>query len=72
MTYQALTSGQPIYIWNMHQPSPKVRTLRSSDLDQLLVPRVRISEGTRAFSVATELNYNTVLMLPYTTVLLKI
>ena len=33
LTYQALTSGQPVYIQNMLQPSRKVRTLRSSDLD---------------------------------------
>ena len=33
LTYQALTSGQPVYIRNMLQPSLKVRTLCSSDLD---------------------------------------
>ena len=52
LTYQALTSGQPVYIRNMLQPSRKVRTLRSSDLDQLNVPRVRTAVGSRAFSVA--------------------
>ena len=39
LTYQALTSGQPVYIRNMFQPSRKVRTLCSSDLDQLNVPQ---------------------------------
>ena len=38
LTYQALTSGQPVYIRNTLQPSRKVRTLPSSDLDQLNVP----------------------------------
>ena len=52
LTYQALTSGQPVYIWNMLQPSRKVRTLRSIDLDQLNVPRVRTAVGSRDFSVA--------------------
>ena len=41
-----------INIRNMLQPSRKVRTLRSSDLDQLNVPRVRTAVGSRAFSVA--------------------
>ena len=49
LNYQALTSGQQVYIRNMLQPSRKVRTLRSSDLDQLNVPRVRTAVGSRAF-----------------------
>ena len=40
-----------IYLKHNLQPSRKVRTLGSSDLDQLHVPRVRTSVGTRAFSV---------------------
>ena len=36
----------------MLQPSRKVRTLRSTDLDQLNVPRVKAAVGSRAFSVA--------------------
>ena len=36
---------------DMLHPSQKVRTLRSSDLDQLNVPRVRTAVGSRAFSV---------------------
>ena len=58
LTYQALTSGQPVYIRNMLQPSRKVRTLRSSDLDQLNVPRVRTAVGNRAFSVAAPRLWN--------------
>ena len=58
LTYQALTSGQPVYIRNMLQPSRKVRTLRSSDLDQLNVPRVRTAVGSRAFSVAAPRLWN--------------
>ena len=58
LTYQALTSGQPVYIRNMLQPSRKVRTLRSSDLDQLNVPRVRTTIGSRAFSVAAPRLWN--------------
>ena len=52
LTYQALTSGQPVYILNMLHPSRKVRTLCSSDLDQLHVPPVKIVVDSRAFSVA--------------------
>ena len=58
LTYQAPTSGQPVYIRNMLQPSRKVRTLRSSDLDQLNVPRVRTAVGGRAFSVAAPRLWN--------------
>ena len=58
LTYQALTSGQPVYIRNMLQPSRKVRTLRSSDLDQLNVPRVKTAVGSRAFSVAAPRLWN--------------
>ena len=52
LTYQALTSGQPVYIRNILQPSRKVRTLRSSDLDQLNVPRVKTAVGSMAFPFA--------------------
>ena len=58
LTYQALTSGQPVYIRNMLQPSRKVRTLRSSDLDLLNIPRVRTAVGSRAFSVAAPRLWN--------------
>ena len=60
LTYQALTSGQPVYIRNMVQPSRKVRTLRdgSSDLDQLHVPQGRTAVGSRAFSVAVPRLWN--------------
>ena len=58
LTYQALTSGQPVYLRNMLEPSKKARRLRSSDLDQLHVPRVRTSVGTRAFSVAAPRLWN--------------
>ena len=58
LTYQALTSEQPANIQNMLQPSRKVRTLRSSDLDQLNVPRVRTAVGSRAFSVAAPTLWN--------------
>ena len=40
------------YIRNVLPLSPKVRTLLSSDLEQLNVPRVRTAVGSRAFSVA--------------------
>ena len=58
LTYQALTSGQPVYIRNMLQPSRKVWTLRSRDLDQLNVPPVRTAVGSRAFSVAAPRLWN--------------
>ena len=60
LTFQALTSGQPVYIRNMFQPLRKVglRTLRSSDLDQLNVPRVKTAVGSRAFSVAVPRLWN--------------
>ena len=58
LTYQALTSDQPVYIRNMLQPLRKVRTLHSSDLDQLNVPPVRTAVGRRAFSVAAPRLWN--------------
>ena len=58
LCFQALTSGQPVYIRNMLQPSRKVRTLRSSDLDQLNVPQVRTVVGSRVFSVAAPGHWN--------------
>ena len=58
LNYQALTSGHPVYIRNMLQPSQRVRTPRSSDLDQLNVPRVRTAVGSRAFSVAAPRLWN--------------
>ena len=58
LTCQALTSGQPVYIRNMLQLSRKVRILRSSDLDQLNVPRVRTAVGSWAFSVAAHRLWN--------------
>ena len=58
LTYQALTSGQPVYIRNMLQPSRKVWTLRSRDLDQLNVPPVRTAVGSRVFSVAAPRLWN--------------
>ena len=42
----------------MFQPSRKVRTLRSSDPDQLNVPRVRTAVCSRAFSVAAPRLWN--------------
>ena len=62
LTYQALTSGQRVYIQNMLQPSRKVRTLRSSDLDQLNVPPVRTAVDSRAFSVAAPRLWNELLL----------
>ena len=60
LTYHALTSRQPVYIQKMLEPSRKVglRTLRSSDLDQLIVARVRTMVGSRAFSVAAPRLWN--------------
>ena len=52
LTYQALTSGQPVYNQNMLQPSRQVRTLCSKDLEQLNVRQVRTAVDSRAFSVA--------------------
>ena len=46
------------HIFEMLQPSRKLRTLRSSDLDQLNVPRVRTAVGSRAFSVAAPRLWN--------------
>ena len=58
LTYQALISGQPVYIENMLQPSRKVRTLLTSDLNQPNVPRVITAVGSRAFSVAAPRLWN--------------
>ena len=58
LVYQALASGQPVYIRNMLEPSRKVRTLRFSDLDHLNVPRVRTAVGSREFYVAAPRLWN--------------
>ena len=58
LTYQDLTSGQSVYIQNLLQPSRKLRTLCSSNLDQLNVSRVRSAVDSRAFFVAAPRLWN--------------
>ena len=54
ITYKVIHSCQPVglYLHNLLKPLNKTRNLRSSDDDQLVVPRVSSKMGERAFSVA--------------------
>lgn len=58
LTYQSLCNNQPTYIRQMLKASPINRKLRSNDLDQLHIPRVKTTLGTRAFSVAAPKLWN--------------
>ena len=52
ITYQALSTKQPAYLYSMLTPARQPRQLRSSGSGLLSVPRVKTNAGTRAFSVA--------------------
>ena len=49
---------QGIYLHNLLKPLNKTRNLRSSDDDQLVVPRVSSKMGERAFAVAAPQLWN--------------
>ena len=53
LTYKVIHSCQQIYLHNLLKPLNRTRNLRSSDDDQLVVPRVSSKMGETAFSVAT-------------------
>ena len=52
LIYKLIHSCQPVYLHNLLKPSNRTRNLRSSDDDQLVVPKVSSRMGERAFSVA--------------------
>ena len=52
LTYKVIHSCQPVYLHNLLKPLNRTCNLRSSDDDQLVVPRVSSKMGERAFSVA--------------------
>ena len=53
LTYKVIHTCQPVYLHNLLKPLNRTRNLRSSDDNQLVVPRVSSSKmGERAFSVA--------------------
>ena len=52
LTYKEIHSCQPVYLHNLLKPLNRTRNLRSSNDDQLVVPRVSSKIGERAFSVA--------------------
>ena len=58
LTYKVIHSYQPVYLHNLLKPSNRTRNLRSSDDDQLVVPRVSSKMGERAFSVAAPQLWN--------------
>ena len=58
LTYKVIHSYQPVYLHNLLKPLNRTRHLRSSDDDQLVVPRVRSKMGERAFSVAAPQLWN--------------
>ena len=51
-TYKVIHTCQPVYLHNLLKPLNRTRNLRSSDDDQLVVPRVSSKMGDMAFSVA--------------------
>ena len=52
LTYKVIHKCQPVYLYNLLKPLNRTRNLRSSDHDQLVVPRVSSKMGEKAFSVA--------------------
>ena len=50
LTYKALSSGQPAYLWELISPYKPSRQLRSSDQSLLTIPRTNLTIGQRAFS----------------------
>ena len=58
LKYKVIHSCQPVYLHNLLKPMNRTRNLRSSDDDQLVVPRVSSKMGERAFSVAAPLLWN--------------
>ena len=52
LTYKVIHKYQPVYLHNLLKPLNRTRNLRSSDGDQLVVPRVRSKMGEKAFAVA--------------------
>ena len=52
LTYKVIHKCQPVYIFNLLKPLNRTRNLRSSDHDQLVVPRVSYKLGERVFSAA--------------------
>ena len=47
LTYKVIHSCQPVYLHNLLKPLNRTRHLRSSDNDQLVVPRVSSKMGER-------------------------
>ena len=58
LTYKVIHSCQPVYLHNLLKPLSRTSNLRSSDADQLVVPRVSSKMGERAFSVAAPQLWN--------------
>ena len=54
IAYQALSSTQPAYL----TPARSFRQLRSTSSNPLYIPRVKTKAGTRAFSVAAPMVWN--------------
>ena len=51
LTHKVIHTCQPVYLQNLLKPLNRIRNLRSSDDDQLVVPRVSSKTSERAFSV---------------------
>jgi hypothetical protein len=58
LTYKALSTQQPIYLWSLLTPHQPGRTLRSADLQLLSQPRSKLAIGERAFSAAAPKIWN--------------
>ena len=62
LTYKVIHPCQPVYLHNLLKPLNRTRNLRSSNDDQLVVPRVSSKMGERAFSVAAPQLWNCTLL----------
>ena len=58
LPYKVIHTCQPVYLHNLLKPLNRTRNLRSSDNDQLVVPRVSSRMGESAFSVAAPQLWN--------------
>ena len=58
LSYKVIHSCQPVYLHNLLKPLNITRNLRSSDDDQLVVPRVSTRMGGGAFSAAAPQLWN--------------
>jgi len=60
LTYKLIATHEPGYLYDMLSLRPEPRSLRSSSLHLLQVPRTKTVHGDRAFSVVAPSIWNTI------------